>query len=138
MPISLSFTEGSVSKEVAQEAASRVTKLFLELHSLYGNAVMGPGVTNQVTFIPKEFSLSNGQPFVGAWVEAKVPRFALSTPELKKDFLSQSVDIIEGLANGSINRSDIHGNAVYAEDGAWILGGEAMTNEEILAAVSKG
>lgn len=138
MPISLTFTEGSIKPQTAKQAASQITHLFLELHDLAGNSVMGPGVTNHINFLSIDESLSNGEPFVGAWVEARTPSFALSSPELKRDFFTGAVDIIEKLAEGRIKRSDIHGSLIYAVDGSWILGGEPMTNDEILEAVSKG
>ncbi|MFT7560820.1 MAG: hypothetical protein ACI93R_002743 [Flavobacteriales bacterium] len=136
MPISLSFTEGSLNKQAAKQAAKEVTELFLELHNLSGNTVMGPGVTNHITFLPLDQSLSNGQPFVGAWIEARVPSFALTTAEQKKTFFSGAMDIVEKHGDGKIHRKDIHGSAIYAVDGTWILGGEVMTNDEIIAKIS--
>ena len=138
MPITLTFTEGSLTRADAQKAGKFVTDLFLELHGLGGNKVMGPGVTTHINFLPLEQSLSNGEPFIGAWVETRTPNFALNTPELQKQFFSKSLDIIEELADGRIRRNDIYGSAIYAVDGTWILGGEPLTNTEIGDAISKG
>jgi len=137
MPITVTFTEGTIDESQAQKAAQKITHLFLDLHQLSDNPVMAPGVTSHVVLLPRAFALSNGEPFEGAWIETRTPSFALNTPALKEQFFSGAADLIESLTQGRIKRENIFGSAIYAEDGSWILAGEPRSNEEILSMVSQ-
>jgi hypothetical protein len=117
MPISLTFTEQTLSQQSAQDVGAAITALFLDLHGLTNNRVMGPGVTIHINFLPKAQSLSNGKSFNGAWVEARTPSFAFTDVQIQKQFFSKAADLIEAAAAGSIERVNIHGSAIYAVDG---------------------
>ncbi len=138
MPIAITLTEGVLPKGAEKLAAKRITEAFLRLHGLAGNKVMTPNVTNHIHVLPKDHTLSGGEPFAGAWVEAKTPSFALASREVQEGFFKEATDIIEELSGGRLPRDHIHANAVHSVDGTWNMDGRAMTNEQLGEAISKG
>ncbi len=110
----------------------------LRNHGLTGSTVMTPNITANIHIVPKGFSLSGGEEFLGAWAEWKVPSFALADQEVIKEHFAEVTEIIHRLSGKKQRKDNIYVNAVHAVDGAWNLDGVAMTNEELLEAISKG
>ena len=138
MPITLTVTEGALPSGTEQQAGKRITDAFLRWHDLSGNKVLTPNVTSHIVILPKNLSLSGGEPFVGAWIETKTPSFALSTREVQEGFFKEATDILEELSAGALSRDRIFGNALHTVDGTWNMDGRAMTNEQIGKALSRG
>jgi hypothetical protein len=138
MPIAITLTEGALPKGHEKIAGKRITDAFLKWHGLSGNKVMTPNVTNHITVLPKDGTLSGGEPFIGAWIETKTPSFALSSRDVQEGFFKEATDIIEELSDGKLAREHIYANAVHTVDGTWNMDGRAMTNEQMGEAISKG
>ena len=138
MPIAITLTEGVLPKGVEKQAGKRITDAFLKWHELTGNKVMTPNVINHIHILPKDSTLSGGEPVAGAWVETKTPSFALSSRDVQEGFFKEATDIIEELSGGSLPRENIYANAVHTVDGTWNMDGCAMTNEQFTEAISKG
>jgi hypothetical protein len=79
-----------------------------------------------------------GEEFSGVWVEWKVPSFAFASREIQQGFGQEAVDIIHKLSDGKQPNDNIYFNVVHTVDGAWNLDGQAMSNEELGAAISLG
>lgn len=88
------MTEGALPPGTEQQAGKRITDAFLRWHDLSGNTVMTPNVTSHIVVLPKNLSLSGGEPFVGAWIETKTPSFALSTRDVQEGFFKEATDIL--------------------------------------------
>jgi hypothetical protein len=99
---------------------------------------LAPNVTAHVNVIPKDRSFAGGEPVEGAWIEWKVPAFALANRDVQKDFFAEATRIIHDLSDGKLSKDRIWTNALHAVDGSWNLNGIAMTNEELGAVISKG
>ena len=138
MPLTLTITENAIPTDKVKEAIQRLTASMLSLHQLTGNSVMTPNVTANVSIVPKGHSFSGGEEFSGVWVEWKVPSFAFATREIQKGFGQETVDIIHQLSGGKQPKDNIYFNVVHTVDGAWNLDGQAMSNEELGGAISKG
>jgi len=138
MPIALTFSEGVMPEGSEREAGKRITDAFLKWHGLSGNKVMTPNVTNHIHVLPRDSTLSGGEPFMGAWVETRTPSFALNTRETQEGFFKEATDIIEELSGGKIPRENIYANAVHTVDGTWNMDGRALTNEQMGDAISRG
>ena len=67
-----------------------------------------------------------------------MPYFALSSREVQLGFFKDATDIIHDLSGGKQLRDNIYVNVVHTVDGAWNFDGQAMTNEQIGEAISKG
>jgi hypothetical protein len=138
MPLTLTLTEGVLPKGAERTAIAQITDAFLKSHGLSGNKVMGPNVTAHVNLVPKGLSFSGGEPVDGAWIEWKVPSFALADRNVQKAFFAEATDIIHRLSDGKLPKERIWTNALHTVDGAWNMNGIAMTNAELGAEISKG
>lgn len=138
MPLTLLLTEGVLPKGKEKEAIVQITDAFLKNHDLIGNKVMTPNVTATVTVLPKNLTFSGGKEFSGAWVEWKVPSFALADRNVQKHFFADATEIIHKLSGGKQPKENIYVNVVHTVNGGWNLDGMAMTNEELSDAISKG
>ena len=136
MPLSLTYTQGTLAEETISVLAKEITNAFLEWHNLGGNPVMTPNVTMQIQALPVAGSFSGGDPVAAAWLECKVPSFALTDRSVQEGFFSDASDLIERAANGSIARDKIFSNTVHTVDGTWNLGGKPLTNQQLTDAIS--
>ena len=138
MPLALNYTAGVLPDGSLPELARAITAAFLKRHGLSGNAVMTPNVTMQVQSLPPGSTFSGGTPVSGAWLECKVPSFALADRAVQEGFLADATALIAEAAGGALPRERIWANAVHTVDGTWNLDGRAMTNAELGAAISEG
>lgn len=138
MPITLTLTKGVLPQGQEAVAAARITNAFLARHGLLGNAVMTPNVTTHISVLPREHTLSGGQPVDGAWIETKTPSFALADSEVQKAFFADATAILLTLSEGKLAPERIWSNGVHTVDGTWNLNGTAQSNAQIGEALSKG
>jgi hypothetical protein len=66
------------------------------------------------------------------------PLLAFASRETQKGFGQATVDIIHELSGGKQPKDNIYFNVVHTVDGAWNLDSQAMSNEELGTAISKG
>jgi len=94
-PLTLTLTEGVLPLGTEKEAVKLITDAFLKKHGLTGNTVMTPNITATVHVLPKSSTFSGGNEFLGAWVEWKVPSFALANRDVQKQFFADAFDKLE-------------------------------------------
>jgi hypothetical protein len=138
MPLTLTLSEGVLPTGTEKQAVARLSDSMLKWHGLIGNNVMTPNVTATVHVLPKGSTFSGGKEFAGAWVEWKVPSFAFSSREIQVGYFKDATEIIHELSGGKQPKDNIYINVVHTVDGAWNLDGQAMTNEQLGEAISKG
>jgi hypothetical protein len=138
MPLTLTLTEGVLPQGSEPQAVARITEAFLKHHGLAGNKAMTPNVTAQVHVLPRSSTFSGGKEFAGAWIEWKVPSFALVDRKVQQDFFAEATQIIHDLSGGRQPKNQIYSNALHTVDGSWNWEGKALTNSELGAAISKG
>ena len=136
MPLTLTITEGVLAEGSEAQAIQELTDAMLESHGLTGNSVMTPNITATLHILNENQTFSGGKPFSGAWIEWKVPSFAFSDREVQLQYFKKATDIIEKLSGYSQARDNIYVNVVHAVDGAWNFDGQAMTNEQVIQAIS--
>lgn len=138
MPLTLTLTENVLPEEKLPEAIQRLTESMLKWHQLTGNSVMTPNVTANIHIVNKGHSFSGGEPFDGAWIEWKVPSFAFASRDIQKGFGAEATSIIHELSGKRQPVDNIYFNVVHTVDGTWNLDGQAMSNEELGAAIAQG
>lgn len=136
MPLTLTLTEGVIPTGTEKQAFVRLSEAMLERHGLTGNAVMTPNITGTVHVLPKSQTFSGMEEVSGAWIEWKVPSFAFNTREIQTGFFSDATKIIHEMSGGKLPVERIWINVVHTVDGAWNLDGQAMTNEQMIQAIS--
>lgn len=136
MPITLTLTEGVLPQARVKEAVALITASFLRHHGLSGHGLMTPNVTTHVNILPQGATFAGGEEVEGAWVETKTPSFALADRAVQAAFFGEATQILHDLSGGRLPKERVWSNGVHAVDGTWNLGGKAMTNAEIGAALS--
>jgi hypothetical protein len=138
MPLSLHLTEGVIPAGTEKQAIKLITDIMLKWHGLTGNKVMTQNITAMVQVLPKGTTFSGGEDVAGAWIEFKTPSFAFTNREVQIGVAREATNVIYELSGQKQPKDNIYFNVTHAVDGTWNLDGNAMTNEEIGAAVSKG
>ena len=138
MPLTLTISEGVLPKGTEKLAYSRLSDAMLKWHGLSGNKVMTPNVIGHINVINKEHTFSGSKEAPVAFVEWKVPSFAFTDRKAQQGYVEEATNIIHEMSGGKQPKDHIWVNVVHAVDGAWGINGNAMTNGELIDAVSKG
>jgi hypothetical protein len=136
MPLTLTLTEGVVSKGQEKVAFARLSEAMLKWHGLTGNKVMTPNVVGSLHVLPKSATFTGMQETAVAFIEWKVPSFAFTKREVQLGYFEEATNIIHEMSGGKQPKDRIFINVVHAVDGAWNFGGKALTNAEIGEAVA--
>lgn len=138
MPLTITFTEGSLPEGSEKQAVKEMTNSMLKWHGLSDNKIMKPNITAMIQSLPKSQTYSGGEEVSAIWVEWKTPSFAFYTRDIQLGYFEEATDTIFAMAEGKVPRENIYINVVHAVDGAWNFDGQAMSNEEIGNAISNG
>ena len=131
MPLTLTLTEGVLPKGQEQVAFARLSDAMIKWHGLTGNAAITPNIVGSINVLPKEHTFSGSKEASVAFVEWKVPAFAFSSREIQLGYVEEATEIIHSMSGGKQPREHIWVNVVHAVDGAWGIGGVALTNEQL-------
>ena len=138
MPLTLTISEGALPAGKENEAFKGLCDAMLKWHGLTGNKVMTPNVVGAVHVIPRGHTYSGGEQSQVAFIEWKVPSFAFNNREVQEGYFSEATDLLHELSNGDLPKENIWINVVHAVDGAWGIAGQALTNQQLGEAISKG
>jgi hypothetical protein len=138
MPLTLTLTEGVLPKGQEKIAFARLSDAMLKWHGLAGNQVLTPNVVGSIHVLPKEHTFSGSAEASVAFVEWKVPSFSFATRDVQLGYVAEATDIIHEMSDGRQPKERIWVNVVHAVDGAWGIGGTALTNAQLGEAVSRG
>lgn len=136
MPLTLTLTEGVIPPGSEKQAFVRLSEAMLKWHGLTGNPVMTPNITGTIHVLPRSQTFSGMEEVSGAWVEWKVPSFAFNTREIQQGFFADATQIIHEMSGETLPKKQVWINVVHTVDGAWNLDGQAMTNEQLVQAIS--
>lgn len=138
MPLTLTLTEGVLPVGTEKQAFGKLSDAMLKWHGLTGNKVMTPNVIGSINVIPKEHTFSGSKEASVAFIEWKVPSFAFNTRDIQLGYIAEAVDIIHEMSGKKLPKEHIWVNVLHAVDGAWGIAGQAMTNQQLAEALSKG
>jgi hypothetical protein len=138
MPLTLTLTEGVLPKGQEKVAFARLSDAMLKWHGLTDNKVMTPNVVGSINLLPGEQTFSGSKETPVAFIEWKVPSFAFTTREVQLGYVEEATNIIHEMSGGKQPKEHIWVNVVHAVDGAWGIGGVAMTNGQLGEAIAKG
>jgi len=137
MPLTLTLTEGVLSKGQEKLAYRRLAEAMLKWHGLAGNETMTANVVGSIHIVGKDQTFTGTKETPVAFIEWKVPSFAFADRRIQQGYFEEATDIIHEMSGGRQPRDRIFINVVHAVDGAWNFNGRAMTNAEIGAEVAK-
>ncbi len=131
MPLTLTLTEGVLPAGQERIAFARLSDAMLKWHGLTGNAAITPNVVGSINVVPREHTFSGSKEASVAFVEWKVPAFAFNTREIQLGYVQEATDIIHAMSGERHPKERIWVNVVHAVDGAWGIGGVALTNAQL-------
>lgn len=138
MPLTLTMTKGVMPSGFEKKAVKQITDSFLKWHSLSGNKVMTPNVTAMTHVLPKGTTFSGGKEVAGVWIEWRTPSFAFLDRDIQIGHAKEVTDVIHQLSGGKLPLDNIYFSVIHTVDGTWNIDGQAMTNEQLGAAIAKG
>lgn len=133
MPLTLTLTEGVLPKGQEQLAFARLSDAMIKWHGLTGNAAITPNIVGSISVLPREQTYSGSKEASVAFVEWKVPAFMFNSREIQSGYIEEATEIIHSMSGEKHPKSRIWINVVHAVDGAWGIGGVALTNEQLLS-----
>jgi hypothetical protein len=136
MPLTLTVTEGVLPKGQENTVFAKLSDLMIEAHGLKGNRVMTPNITGTLHILPKGSTFTGSKATDAIFVEWKVPSFAFSDRQVQLTYFQNVTDYIVEVTGGKLPREHVFINVLHAVDGAWNFNGTAMTNAEIIKAIS--
>jgi hypothetical protein len=138
MPLTLTLTEGVLPRGAERTAFQKLCEAMLKWHGLLGNPVMTPNVVGSIHMLSREHGFAGLESSDVAFIEWKVPSFAFSTREIHQGYIAEATQIIHDLSLRRLPKERIWVNVVHAVDGAWGIAGQALTNTDLAAAISRG
>lgn len=138
MPLTLTLSEDVLPVGTEKKVFARLCDAMLKWHGLTGNKVMTPNVVGSIHVIPTEFTFAGSKEASIAFIEWKVPSFAFNTRAIQQGYFAEATDILHEMSGKSLPKSNIWINIVHAVDGAWGIGGQALTNAQLGEAISQG
>lgn len=138
MPLTLTVSDGLLPKGEEKEIFKGLCDLMLKWHGILGNKVMTPNVVGSIHIIPEEHTFSGGEINKVAFIEWKVPSFVFSDRDIQKGYVQDATNLLCDKTNGKIQKQNVWVNVVHAVDGAWGIGSEALTNDDLKSAIAQG
>ncbi len=138
MPLTLTLTEGVLPKGQEKVAFARLSDAMLKWHGLTGNKSITPNIVGAIHVLPEEHTFSGSQQAAVAFIEWKVPSFAFAEREAQLGYVEEATRIIHEMSGGRQPKERIWVNVVHAVDGAWGIGGAALSNAQLGEAAAMG
>jgi hypothetical protein len=138
MPLTLTTTAGVLVKGTEQQTLTKLSQAFLKVHGLLGNKSLTPNVIGSLHILNPEHCIVDGKPTSVAVIEWKVPSFTFSSREIQLNYIAEATDIVFEASDRKHPKERIWVNVFHAVDGAWGIGGHALTNQQLIDSVSKG
>ena len=131
MPLTLTITEGVLSKGQESIAFTRLSDAMIKWHGLAGNTAIESNIVGSINLLPKEHTFAGSKESSVVFIEWKVPSFAFNSREIQLGYIKEATDIIHSMSGEKQPRERIWVNVVHAVDGAWGIGGIALTNAQL-------
>jgi hypothetical protein len=131
MPLTLTITEGVLPKGQESIAFTRLSDAMIKWHGLTGNTAIESNIVGSINLLPKEHTFAGSKESSVVFIEWKVPSFAFNSREIQLGYIKEATDIIHAMSGEKQPRERIWVNVVHAVDGAWGIGGVALTNAQL-------
>src|SRR3954470_8496929 len=131
MPLTLIVTEGVLPKSAEKATLVRLSEAMLRWHGITGNRFMTPNVVGSIQVLPQDRTYSGMQEAPVAFVEWKLPSVVFTDRKVHLCYVEEATKIVHEASGGRQPRERIWVNVTHAVDGAWGIGGKAMTNSEL-------
>lgn len=138
MPLTFTITEGVLPEGAEKATFALLSDAMLRWHGLASNEVMAPNVVGSIHVLPQSRTFSGSREAAVAFVEWKTPSFAFASRDIQQGYIAEATEIVHRASGQRQPKDRIWVNVVHAVDGAWGIGGQALTNAQLGEAVAKG
>lgn len=138
MPLTLTLTEGVLPPGSEKATFVRLCQAMLKWHGLTGNRALTPNVVGSIQIVPKDGTFAGLTETPVAFIEWKVPSFTFTDRKAQLGYIEEATNIVHEASGGKHPKAHIWCNVVHAVDGAWGVGGQALSNAELAAGVAQG
>ncbi|MFJ9770280.1 4-oxalocrotonate tautomerase family protein [Kitasatospora sp. NPDC101157] len=136
MPITVTAPRGVFTSAGEREILPQLTAVLAEAGGLAGNPAFTSMVGGTIHLLDPRHVYAGGVNRPVVMVELKLPDLGLATAEARAAFIRTATDVVERLSVDGHRRDDTWVNILNARDGAWGIGGRALTNDDLVAAIS--
>ncbi|GAB2727030.1 hypothetical protein [Kitasatospora kifunensis] len=136
MPITVTAPRGVLTPAGEREILPQLTTALAEASGLAGNPGFTSMIGGTVHVLAPEHVYAGGVNRPVVMVELKLPDIGLPTTEARAAFIHAATAIVERLTVDGHDDNDTWVNILNARDGAWGIGGNALTNDDLIAAIT--
>ncbi len=135
MPITVTAPRGTLTPAGKRDILPRLTAALIEASGQAGNSFFTSLVGGTVQLLEPEQVYAGGinRPLV--LVELKLPDIGLADADARAVFIAAATDIVRTLAVPGHRDENTWVNILNARDGAWGVGGRALTNDDLVAGI---
>jgi phenylpyruvate tautomerase PptA (4-oxalocrotonate tautomerase family) len=138
MPITVTAPRGVLTPAGERQILPRLTEALIEASGLTGNKTFLSFVGGTVHVLAPEDVYAGGVNRPVVMVELKLPNIGLPTPEARAAFVHAATAVVDELTEPGHERENTWVNILNAPDGAWGIGGRALTGDDLIAEISAG
>jgi hypothetical protein len=135
MPITVTAPHGTLTPAGERDILPQLTAALIDASGQSGNTFFTPLVGGTVQFLPPEQIYAGGVSRPLVLVELKLPDIGLAEPDARAAFIAAATRIVRALARPGHRDEDTWINILNARDGAWGVGGRALTNDDLVAGI---
>ena len=136
MPITVTAPQGVLTADGARQILPRLTQALAQAADAADRPEIVATIGGTLHQLDPGDVYAGGEPHPLVLVELKLPGVALSTQDRRARFISDATAIVAELTVESHVDDDTWVNILHAQDGAWGIGGRALTNAELSAGFS--
>ena len=129
MPITVTAPRGLLTPAGVREILPRLTDALAEATDSSGRPEIVATIGGTVHQLDPADIYAGGQPRPLVLVEVKLPAIALTTLERRARFIAAATAIVADLTVEGHEDANTWVNILHAQDGAWGVGGQSLTNE---------
>jgi hypothetical protein len=131
MPLTLTITEGVISKDKEAEVMLQLCQAFLDVQGLSKSEEIIANIIGHVNVVPSGSSYSGLVSAAIAIVEWKVPAFMFTDRDAQRAYVAEATEIIHIASECKHSKNAIWVNVIHAVDGAWGISGMALSSAEL-------
>jgi hypothetical protein len=136
MPITVTAPRGTLTLEGEREILPRLSGALIDVSGQTGNTYFTSLVGGSVQLLDPEDVYAGGVNRPVVMVELKLPDVGLADQPSRESFIAVATEIVRELTVAGHADRDIWVNILNARDGAWGIGGRALTNEDLVAEIT--
>jgi hypothetical protein len=135
MPITVTAPRGTLTPAGERAILPQLTAALIQASGQTGNTFFTPLVGGTVQLLETEQVYAGGVNRPLVLVELKLPDIGLDAQEARAAFITAATDIVRALTVPGHRDEDTWINILNARDGAWGVGGRALTNDELISGI---